>query len=120
MVIEKMRAQLPDLVRELESIDLALQSLGSESQQPAVFTAYKNAIDAVVAYLEQIMRTEDKEVIAQAIVDGGWLKGSPHALKNARASLKYHVDRSAEIKTLKRFPSGRIGLYAWSRDYDHK
>lgn len=118
VIIEKLRGLDPDLVRELESIDLALQKLGNDHSLAGAYTAHKNAVDAVAAYLGQILRTEEMDTIAQAIVDGGWLKGNQHALKNARASLKYHVEKSALTKTIKRFPSGKIGLYSWSKDFD--
>jgi hypothetical protein len=120
VILEKLRFREPELVRELESVDLALQNLGDESPSATIFTGYKNAIDAITSFLSQIMRTEDQEIIAQSIVDGGWLKGNRNALKNARASLKFHIDRSPDTKAIKQFPSGRIGLYSWSIDFDKR
>jgi hypothetical protein len=117
VILERLRALQPELVCELESLDLALQNLGEKS--PAIsFSAYKNAIDAIVAYLSKIMRPEDPEAIAKVIVDGGWLEGNPYALKNLRGSIKYHLDNSETTKALKRFSSGRVGLYSWPPDFD--
>lgn len=119
-ILERLRAREPDTIRELEAIDLAIANLGSDSGPPMLYTRYPVAVDAVCAYLSKIMQTEEFDVIAETIVKGGWLAGNPNASKNARASIKYHLDHAEKQKIIKRFPSGRVGLYEWGRDFDDR
>lgn len=117
-IVELLRVREPELVQEFEAIDIAIGNLGTDSSPPMLYTRYQVAVDAVRAYLQKIMRTDESDVIAETIVKGGWLAGNPNAIKNARASIKYHLDNSAKQRVLKRFPSGRIGLYEWGQDFD--
>ncbi len=118
-VLEQLRDREPDLVRELEVIDQAIAALDHKSSSDdATYTPYKSAIQAIVAYLEKRQRTDGPDDIVQAIVAGGWLKGHPNAMKNAKNSIIYHVQRSTITKEIKKFPSGRIGLYSWPNSYD--
>lgn len=116
-IIERLRVREPELVRELEAVDLALQRLGEGSTPPNAYTRYGSASAAIRAHLERIKRTEDPLVIAQAVVDGGYQDGNPNVLTNLKNSVLYHV-KHPNTKQLKKFPSGRVGLFDWTREFD--
>jgi hypothetical protein len=115
-ILDQLRAREPELMLELETIDDTIRKLGGEE----LYTGADKAFEAATNFLGKIMRTEELEVIAQALVDGGFRKGNKYALRNAKNSIQYHLDNSETTKKLKLFPSGRVGLYSWSNDFDHK
>ncbi|WP_446744315.1 hypothetical protein [Silvibacterium acidisoli] len=124
--LEVIRGQLrirePELVAEMEALELAINNLAKEDVSTE-YSAYKDAIKAVVAYLQKIGHPATGEVIAATIVAGGWLIGHPRAKANVLASIAYHAIRPIpKDSPIRRVGGGEtsatavIGLAEWEAE----
>lgn len=123
--IEKVRGRIrhvaPELMRELEALELAKGNLGSDSGAME-YAGYRLGIDAIEAYLEKHNHSETGAVIAKAIVNGGWLAKDNRAEINILDSIRYHLKHPT--KRLKAFSgtatdpaNAVVGKYDWDKSY---
>lgn len=120
-VLDELRNREPDLVRDLEACEAALEKYGEEPEAPSdEYARYGLAWQAVVAYLEKRSRTAEEELIIDAVLKGGWLRGNDRADVNLKNSIGYMLRNSKKKQLIKKFPSGKIGLYSWTADYDRR
>jgi hypothetical protein len=119
----KLREIEPNLMRELESVELALGNLGAEPQSDK-YAKYKFGTDAIMAYLEETQHTATGEVIASAVVNGGWLRGNKRAKSNLLQAIFFSaINNPDKKKQIRRFGGGEtpesaeIGLYHWDDSY---
>lgn len=118
-ILERLRERAPDLVRELEACEAALDKLGDDVEPPSdEYARHYHAWQAVVAYLDKRKRPAEEETIIHGVLEGGWMRGNDRAHVNLKNSIRYHIRESDNQKVLKKFRSGRIGLFGWSTDYD--
>jgi hypothetical protein len=122
---ELLRGQLrqlqPELMRELESVELALRNM-SPDQNATEYAGYRLGIDAIEAYLKKHHHTAKGSVIAKAIVNGGWLAKDDRAETNVFDSIRYHLKHPT--KRLKAFSgvatdpaNADVGLFDWDDSY---
>lgn len=120
MILARLRVSEPILMRELEAIENALHEMPELRPSRGVYSAIKSASDAIVAHLGFVQSPLFRDELAQEIVDGGWLTGNPYALRNVKGAIQYHLDHEQDTKLLKKFPSGRVGLFEWPLAYDQR
>lgn len=117
----RLRQFQPDLMRELESVELALRNLAPDPNATE-YAGYRLAIDAIDAYLQKHHHSAPGSVIAKAIANGGWLAKDERAEINILDSIRYHLKHATErIKAYSGVASdptnAEIGLFAWDESY---
>jgi hypothetical protein len=117
----RLRQLQPDLMRELESVELAIHNL-SPDPDATEYAGYRFAIEAIESYLEKHHHTALGSVIAKAIANGGWLAKDDRAETNIIDSIRYHLKHSTQrIKAFSGNASDPanavIGKYAWDDSY---
>lgn len=118
----RLRAIAPELMRELEAAELALQSLGLD-RNATEYAGYRRAIDAIETHLRRIGHTATGSVIAAALVQGGWLSSDTRAIHNVVDSIRYHL-KHPETGKLKLFAgspedprNAEVGLQEWTEEF---
>jgi hypothetical protein len=117
----RLRQLQPELMRELESLELAIRNL-SPDPNATEYAGYRLGIDAIEAYLEKHHHAALGSVIAKAIANGGWLAKDDRADINIVDSIRYHLKHPT--KRIKAFSgvasdpaNAVIGKYAWDESY---
>jgi hypothetical protein len=118
----RLRQLAPDLMRELESTELALKNL-SPDPNANIYSGYRLAIDAIDAYFEKYPHSAKGIIVATALVNGGWLAKDKRAKTNVLDSIRYHL-KHPETKRLKLYvgepgdpANAEIGRADWDDSY---
>lgn len=121
LIRQRLRQANPDLMLQLESIELALKNL-TPDRDAMEYAGYRLGIDAIEAYLGKVQHTAPGGVIAQALVNGGWLAKDKRAKTNVLDSIRYHLKKGTN--RLKAFDgtamdpeNAEIGLADWDDSF---
>ena len=103
----------PDLMREYLDVSAALRGIEKSGAKHEIssteFTPYRQAIDAIEAYLDRVMEFTDQEVITDALIDGGFAPLDKKRRPNITDSFRYHLGRSKRLVK----SGGKIGKSKW-------
>jgi hypothetical protein len=103
----------PDLMRDYLDVTAALQGIERSGAKHEIssteFTPYRQAIDAIEAYLDRVMEFTDQEVITDALIDGGFAPLDKKRRPNITDSFRYHLGRSKRLVK----SNGKIGKSKW-------
>lgn len=106
-------AAQPDLMREYLDVSAALLGIERSGAKHEIssteFTPYRQAIDAIEAYLDRVKEFTDQDVITDALIDGGFAPRDKKRRPNVTDSFRYHLGKSKRLA--KR--DGKIGKSAW-------
>lgn len=124
LIRQRIREAVPDLMLQLESMELALKNLAPD-RDSMEYAGHRLAIDAVEAYLRKVNHTARGGVIAQAIVNGGWLAKDKRARSNVLESIRYHLKHPKKTTNRIRMFDGtatdpenaEIGLAGWDDSF---
>lgn len=103
----------PELMQDY--IDVCSALLGIERSgakhdiSSSEFTPYRQAIDAMEAYLDKVNEFVDKDALIDILIDGGFAPLDKKRRPNIKDSIRYHVEKSNRL-VLK---DGRIGRSDW-------
>lgn len=118
----KLRVISPELMRELEAAELALNTLGPD-RNANEYAGFRRAIDAIQAYLKKVGHTATGSKIASSLIQGGWLSSDTRAIHNVVDSIRYHL-KHPETGKLRLFAgsaedprNAEVGLQEWTEEY---
>lgn len=104
----------PDLMQDY--IDTCSALLGIERSgakhdiSSTEFTPYRQAIDAMEAYLDKVSEFVDKDALIDILIDGGFAPLDKKRRDNVRDSIRYHTLTSKRLVV----KDGKIGKAEWS------
>jgi hypothetical protein len=103
----------PDLMREYLDVSAALLGIERSGAKHEIssnqFTPYRQAIDAIEAYLDRVKEFTDQEVITDALINGGFAPLDKKRRPNVTDSFRYHLKKSKRLAER----DGKIGKSAW-------
>jgi hypothetical protein len=104
----------PELMREY--IDACSALLGIERSgakhdiSSTEFTPYRNAIDAIEAYLGKVNEFTDQDDVIDALIDGGYSPLDERRRPNIKDSIRYHTEKSKRLI----IQGGKLGKSEWT------
>jgi hypothetical protein len=107
-------AKEPELMQDY--IDVCSALLGIERSgarhdiSSTEFTPYRNAIDAMEAYLDKVNEFTDPEIVIDALIDGGFAPLDKKRKPNIKDSIRYHTERSKRLI----IRDGKLGKPEWT------
>jgi hypothetical protein len=73
------------------------------------FTPHRNAIGAMVAYLDKVQEFTDVEIVIDALINGGFAPLDKRRRYNIKDSIRYHTEKSKRLI----LQDGKLGKAEW-------
>lgn len=105
------QAQAQAIVADLEVTDRALATL--EPAPKTKYVGYKNAILAVLAYLDEKGRSATVDEISSAVAAGGFRGGVPGTVSNIQRSISSYLSGQHKDTQTLRLVGERVGRHEW-------
>lgn len=115
-VFAKLRDREPDLVARWVQLNAAIAGIEAESTRVVrkdEYSGFRKPSEALFAYLDRIARPQAREEIAQALVDGGYGRGTKKPYWILVRTVEYQLEKEgAELKEI----NGLVGRIEWPKD----
>jgi hypothetical protein len=110
------KAEAEELVIELGKADQALMAVNDMAQDTGNFAQFKTAIDAIVAYLQEIQHPSTVDRIIEALKVGKFRGGERGIELFVHKSIRNFLTGTGQSTKKIKEVNGLIGLFEWSDD----